>query len=89
MGYCTKGTKARTLRLTVLTHILLQPRVSCSSPLRSSEHYSRAKFVEEFQLAREQVSRFRNKMHGLAKQIDGIEADIVSIQQQWINLIVD
>lgn len=56
--------------------IVPKPRVSCSSPLRSSEHYSRAKFVEEFQLAREQVSRFRNKMHGLAKQIDGIEADI-------------
>ncbi|KAI9318818.1 hypothetical protein BX666DRAFT_1544741 [Dichotomocladium elegans] len=67
-----------------------KPRVSCSSPLSVSAHCGKkTNFVEEFKSARDQLSHFRNKMHGLAEQMDDIEADIIAGIRQSIEIEQD
>ncbi|ORZ00640.1 hypothetical protein BCR43DRAFT_485566, partial [Syncephalastrum racemosum] len=58
-----------------------QPRVSYSSPTSSSamsmDPGNQLVFLREMEQAKDELSRFRNEIDGLAEQMNGIETDIV------------
>lgn len=69
----------------------MKPSGSYSAPLRSPsqrpaslppvgfDEEERAKFMLEIERAKRDLDRFRNEMAGLAKQMDGMAVDLVSV----------